>query len=189
MGRSPGYLFYRIFDRLVDYCFPIMNKIISNIEAMEDDAFSKPVPDTVREILIIRRDVIAFRRIIRSIISVLDSLEKGERPILKEDAEVYFGDIDDHAHKILETLEDYEEVIDGLSDASNWLTSHRIQEVMRMLAIIATVLAPAVLVASMYGMNIGLPFQSHRLAFGIIIAITFGITGGMLLFFRSRRWI
>jgi len=190
MGRSPGYLFYRIFDRLVDYCFPIMNKIISNIEAVEDDAFTKPVPHTVREILITRRDMISFRRIIRSIISVLDSLQEGERPILKEeDTEIYFGDIDDHAHKILETIEDYEEVIDSLSDTSNWLTSHRIQEVMRMLAIVATVLTPAVVISSVYGMNIELPFQHSPFAFGIITSFTVSFVVAMLLFFRSRRWI
>ena len=189
LGRSPGYLFYRIFDRLVDYCFPIMNKIISNIEAAEDDAFSKPVPHTVREIMIIRRDMIAFKRIIRSTIFVLDSLGKRERPILREDAEVYFGDIGDHAHKIWDTVEDYEEVIDSLSDTSNWLTSHRIQEVMRMLAIMATVLTPAIVVSSAYGMNIELPFQHSPFAFGIIAGISVAFIVGMLLVFRSRRWI
>ncbi len=189
MARSPGYLFYRIFDRLVDYCFPIMNKIISNIEAVEDDAFTKPVPHTVREILIIRRDMISFRRIIRSIISVLDSLQERERPILKEDAEVYLGDIGDHALKIWETVEDYEEVIDSLSDTSNWLTSHRIQEVMRMLAIVATVLTPAVVISSVYGMNIELPFQHSPYAFSIIVGITVSFVVAMLLLFRFRRWI
>ena len=189
MARSPGYLFYRIFDRLVDYCFPILNKIISNIEAVEDAAFSKPVPQTVREILVIRRDMISFRRIIRSINSVLASLETREWPILKEHAQVYFGDIGDHAHKIWETLEDYGEVIDSLEDTSNWLTSHRIQEVMRMLAIVATVLTPAVVISSMYGMNIELPFQHSRLAFGIIMGVTVGLAAAMLFFFRSKRWI
>ena len=189
MGRSPGYLFYRIFDRLVDYCFPMVNKIISNIEAVEDAAFSKPVPETVREILVIRRDMISFRRIIRSINSVLDSLERREWPILKEDAEVYFGDIGDHAYKMWETLEDYGEVIDSLEDTSNWLTSHRIQEVMRILAIVATVLTPAVVISSIYGMNIDLPFQHSRFALGIIIGITIAFVGGMLFLFRTKRWI
>jgi magnesium transporter len=65
MARSSGYLLYRILDRLVDYCFPILNRVIANIEAAEDRLFSEPARDTVQEISVLRRDVMSYRRIIR----------------------------------------------------------------------------------------------------------------------------
>ena len=110
MARSSGYLLYRILDRLVDYCFPILNRVIANIEAAEDRLFSEPARDTVQEISVLRRDVMSYRRIIRHQPTILKSLEVREYPFLREDLDVYFGDIGDHIGTISETLEEYKEV-------------------------------------------------------------------------------
>ncbi|MDQ3929791.1 MAG: magnesium transporter CorA family protein, partial [Chloroflexota bacterium] len=91
MGRSVGYLLYQVVDKLVDYCFPILNKIDLNIEKVEDEIFEERVRHTVQEISIIRRDIIAFRRIIKPLLPVIVSLERKHRPILNEDMEEYFG--------------------------------------------------------------------------------------------------
>src|SRR5205823_2269270 len=96
MGRSTGYLLYLIIDKLVDYCFPILNKINDNIEQVEDEIFEEKVRQTVYEISVIRRDIIAFRRIVKPLIPVISSLERKPRPFLNEDMEEYFGDIADH---------------------------------------------------------------------------------------------
>jgi len=157
MGRSAGYLFYQILDRLVNYCFPILDKIIENIDQVEDLIFTRTVPETVRGISLIRRDLISFRRIIHPQITVVEELESERYPFFKEDPDVYFGDIADHVRKIWDGLEDCKEVVDGLADTSNWLTSHRIQEVMRFLTIVMALMAPPTLIASIYGMNIHLP--------------------------------
>jgi magnesium transporter len=192
MSRSSGYLLYHILDRLTNYCFPILNKLSDNIDKVEDLIFSRTVPETVREISLIRRDLISFRRVIHPQISVIEELEKEEYAFFKEDQEIYFGDIADHIRKIWDALEDNKEVVDGLADTSNWLTSHRIQEVMRVLTIITAILAPSTLVASIYGMNVGLPGgvdEGHWLPFVIIIIIMLGISSGMVLFLRKRRWL
>lgn len=191
MSRSSSYLLYHILDRLVNYCFPILNKVIDNTEKVEDLIFTRPVPETVREISLLRRDLISFRRVIHPQIAVIEALEGEEYPFFKEEQEIYFGDIADHVRKIWDGLEDCKEVIDGLADTSNWLTSHRIQEIMRVLTIVMAIMAPATLIASIYGMNIPLPggASDNFLPLLLIITLMVLIATGMLVFFHRRRWI
>ena len=191
MGRSSSYLLYHMLDRLVNYCFPILNKTIDNIDKVEDLIFSRAVPETVREMSLIRRDLISFRRVIRPQVAVVEALEGEEYPFFKEEQEVYFGDIADHIRKIWDGLEDCKEVVDGLAETSNWLTSHRIQEIMRVLTIVMALLAPPTLLASIYGMNIALPGgrEASPLPLAVLLFIMLGIALAMLFFFRRRRWL
>lgn len=190
MSRSSGYLLYQILDRLVNYCFPILYKIGANVDAIEDDVFTKPVAKTVQEILLIKRDLISFRRIIRPQIAMLHSLERREWAFIKDEMDVYFGDIGDHLNKIWDMLEDYREHVDNLTDASNWLTSHRIQEVMRILAVIAACVTPLIIVASIYGMNlVSLPLGNSTYGFPVVLAIMLCLVVIMLFIFRRKGWI
>ncbi|MBA7466512.1 Cobalt/magnesium transport protein CorA [subsurface metagenome] len=189
MARSSGYLLYRILDRLVDYCFPVLNKVIANVEAAEDRLFSEPARDTVQEISVLRRDIMAYRRIIRPQPAILKSLEVREYPFLREDLDVYFGDIGDHVSKISETLDEYKEVVEGLNATSDSLFSHRTNEVMKMLTILGTIILPMLVISGLYGMNVSLPFEGSTFAFLFIILITLGVSGGMLAYFRYKRWI
>jgi magnesium transporter len=189
MSRSSGYLLYLIIDKLVDYCFPILNKLDGNIEHVEDQIFEERVRQTVYEISIIRRDIIAFRRIVKPVIPVISNLERKQRPFLKEDMEEYFGDIVDHLNKIWDTLEDYKEVIEGLSDTLTSLTNNRINEIIKVLTIISVILLPLTLISGVYGMNINLPGQGHPYAFEIVLACMVVVIVGMLAFFRWRKWI
>jgi magnesium transporter len=192
MGRSASYFFYQLLHEMVTYCFPILDKIEDNIDKVEDLIFSRAVPETVREISMIRRDLISFRRIIHPQIAVLEELEKEKYPFFKEDQDVYFGDIADHIRKIWDGLEDCKEVVDGLSDTSNWLTSHRIQEAMRVLTIVMAMLAPPTLIASIYGMNIHLPggVTAGDSAPFIVIVVLMLVTGaGMWYYFHRKQWL
>ena len=188
MARSSGYLLYRILDRLVDYCFPITNRIIANVEEAEDHLFSEPARDTVREISILRRDIMAYRLIIRPQPAILKSLEVRDYPFLREDLDVYFGDIGDHIGKIYETLDEYKEVVEGLSATSDSLFSHRTNEVMKMLTVLGTILLPLLVISGLYGMNVPLPFEDSSFAFLFIILATLCVSGSMLGYFRYRRW-
>ncbi len=191
MSRSSGYLLYHILDRLVNYCFPILNKVVDNVEKMEDLIFSKAVPETVHEIMLIRRDIIAFRRIIHPQIAVVEALERVQFPVLKEQQDVYFGDIADHIRKIWDGLEDSKEMVDGLVDTSNWLTSHNIQEVMRIWTIIMALLTVPGLIASIWSMNVRLPGTGINSFWPWILIVLLMIISTALtyLFFRRRRWL
>jgi magnesium transporter len=192
LNYSSGYLLYHILDRLVNYCFPIVNKLTDNIDKIEDLIFTRTVPETVREISLIRRDLISFRRVIHPQMSVVEALENEDYPFLKEDQEIYFGDIADHTNKIWDALEDCKEVVDGLAETSNWLTSHRIQEIMRVLTILTAILAPGTLIASIYGMNVPLfggTDGGSLLPLSIILFIILAIALIMYFLFRRRHWL
>ncbi|MBE9513869.1 MAG: magnesium transporter CorA family protein [Chloroflexi bacterium] len=192
LGRSSGFLLYHILDRLINYCFPILTKITDNIDDIEEVIFAKAVPETVRQISLIRRDLISFRRVVRPQISVIETLESEEYPFIKEEQDIYFGDIADHVRRIWDGLEESKEVVDGLAETSNWLTSHRIQEIMQVLTIVMAMLAPPTLLSGIYGMNIPLPggVESGSLVpLGILFAIMAVVGAAMFAYLRRRGWI
>ncbi|MGQ9674829.1 MAG: magnesium/cobalt transporter CorA [Chloroflexota bacterium] len=190
MGRSSGYLLYQIIDKLVDYCFPILNKIGSNLEEVEDNIFSETAQETVRELSIIRRDIIAFRRIVKPQIPIMASLEHRERHFLKEELEVYWGNISDHINKIMDMLEDLREVVDSLSYTNDSLVSHRTNETIKVLTIISTIMLPLAVISGIYGMNIDvLPFAHSEYSFAVTMAMMFATVAAMLGFFRYRKLI
>ena len=185
-----GYLLYRITDRLVDYCLPILNKIGGNIERVEEEIFSKRMPRAIREISILRRDVISFRRIIWPMRAVIGSLKRKVHRFTKTDMGVYFDDMVDHVDRIWDGLDEYKEIIEGLNDTHDSLATNRTNEVMRMLTVIATILLPITVVASIFGMNIPLgPFGDTKFSILYVFLICLAIIGGMLYFFRRQRWI
>ena len=190
-NQGSGYLLYRLIDRLVDYCLPILNKIGTNIERTEDDIFSScGMPHAIEDISLLRRDVISFRRIIWPMRAVIGKLEFKIRRFAKMDLEVYFGDMVDHVDKIWDGLDEYKEIIEGLNDTHDSLATNRTNEIVRMLTIIATILLPITVVASIFGMNIPLgSFGDSAYAFFFIFLICIVIVSGMLYFFRRQHWI
>ena len=189
LGEGSGFLLYRMIDRLVDYCLPILSRVLDNIETVEDDIFSDRKRGTVKEISLLRRDIISFRRIIWPMRAVIGSLEPRVRHFTKQDMEAYFGDMTDHVDKIWDALDEYKEIIEGLSDTYDSLASNRTNEVMRMLTVIATILLPITVVASIYGMNIPLPFQNSSYSLAFVFFVMLVVISSMLIFFRHQRWI
>jgi len=189
-SQGSGYLLYRIVDRLVDYCLPIVDRIGSNIEDVEDSIFSNKRPRAIKEISILRRDVIAFRRIIWPMRAVIGGLESRLRRFTKTDMSVYFGDMVDHVDKIWDALDEYKEIIEGLNDTHDSLATNRTNEVMRILTVIATILLPITVVASIFGMNIPLGHFSDSPYSALYVSlICLAIISGMLYFFRRQHWI
>jgi len=189
-SSGSGYLLYRIMDRLVDYCLPILNKIGGNIERVEEEIFSQSMPRAIREISVLRRDVISFRRIIWPMRAVIGGLKSKVSDYTKPDMSVYFDDMVDHVDKIWDGLDEYKEIIEGLNDTHDSLATNRTNEVVRMLTIIATILLPITVVASIFGMNIQLgPFGDSPYSFLYVSLICLAIIGGMLYFFRRQHWI
>ena len=188
MGHSSGYLLYRILDGLVDYCFPSLNKIIETVDGLEVRIFDMAAKELARELLVTKRDILAYRRIVRPQIEVLELLEKKEYPFLKVDPDVYFGDLADHVRRISVELEDLKEVIQGLHDTHVSLTTDQTNEVIRTLTIIATIMLPLSVLSGLYGMNVSLPLDGSPYAFLVVLAVMAIVAGGMLLLFRSRRW-
>lgn len=190
MGRGASRLLYDVIDALVDYCFPILSKVDANIEEIEEDIFTEDMRRIVRKISIVRRDVIALRRIIRPQIAIVTNLEQKDRPFIREELDVYFGDIVDHLNKAWDILEDYREVIEGLSDTSETVTSYRINEVMKMLAIVTLTFSFLEATTGIFGMNLAyLPLASRPYAFFVLTGLMLLTIVGMLFYFRRQRWL
>ncbi len=189
LSQGSGFLLYRILDRLVDYCLPILDKVGDGIEEVEDAIFSNRKRGTVREISRLRRDIIAFRRIIWPMRAVIGGLEPKVRRFAKRDLVVYFGDMVDHLDKIWDGLDEYKEIIEGLNDTHDSLATNRTNEVVRILTIIATVMLPVTVVATVWGMNIPLPFMDSDYALLYVFLIMLVVIGGILYFLHRIRVI
>jgi magnesium transporter len=165
---------------------------MENIERVEDDIFDPKKRETVHELSVLRRDIISYRRIVWPLRAVVGALEHRTERFTKEDLKVYWGDMVDHMDKIWDSLDECKEIIEGLNDTSNSLFSHHTNEVMRILTIMATIMLPLSVIASIYGMNVALPGglnQGSPSSFIILLVIMLGVISGMLLFFRSHHWI
>lgn len=190
MGLGSAHLLYHIFDLLASYCFPILNKIGDNVEKMEEQVFGYAVRETVRDISVLRRDIISFRRIMKSQTEVFELLGQGDCPILKEKPEVHFGDLAGHCQKIRDELDDYKEVVEGLNDTHNTLASFQTNAVVRALTIISTIMLPLTLIASIFGMHFEhLPLSQSPTAFRTVMLIMAVIIISMVALFRLRRWL
>ncbi len=189
MGRGANHAFYTIIDQLVDYIFPMLRKVDKNINEIEESIFTQDSRRVIREIALVRRDVIALRRIIRQQVPVLETLENTEHPIIHEDFEEYFGDLVDHMSKARDFVDEDFEIIGNLAETADMLANHRINEVMRILTVISVIMLPLTLISSVYGMNVPLPFQNDPQAFLLISVGMILLAIVLLFYFRRRGWL
>jgi magnesium transporter len=190
-SNGSGYLLYRILDRSVDSYFPVLDKILSLMEEVEDSVFDEDV-EAATELSILRRDIIAQRRVMFPTRMVLMELQNKLKRFSKTDVSAYYDDLMDHINKICETLDECKEIIEVFKDADFTLATHRINRVVRILNIFATIILPFLVISSIYGMNISLPGGLERgelRTFIILFVAMVLIAGGMLYYFRRRRWI
>jgi magnesium transporter len=189
LGQGPGFLLYRVLDRLVDYCQPILNKVIEGIEDVEDEIFAERKGEIIREISRLRRDVIAFRRIIWPMRAVIGRLEPKIRRFKDIDMSVYFGDMVDHLDRIWDGLDEYKEIIEGLNDTHDSIATNLTNKTIRLLTIITTLMLPLTVVSSFFGMNLRLPFMESDLGVLYIFLIIFAFIGFVVLILRKLRVI
>lgn len=190
LGRGANHTFYTIIDRLVDYIFPILRKVDGNIRQIEEAIFTSDTRSVIRDISLVRRDVIALRRIIRQQVPIVEQLERVDHPIIHDDLEEYFGDIADHLYKARDIIDENYEIVSSLADTADTLASHRINEVMRILTVISVIMLPLTLLSSIYGMNIvQLPLAQHPNSFWIMSGAMVVLALLMLLYFRRRNWL
>lgn len=189
LGRGATQALHALIDRLVDYVFPILDKVDRRVHAVEDHLFESDARRVIQEIALLRRDIISLRRIIRGQIPVVQQLEACEHAFLPEHMEEYFGDIADHLAKLRDIADENFEIINSFADTADTLASYRINEVMRILTVISVIILPLTLISSVYGMNIVLPFADNPHAFIITAGIMLAIALLMLALFRRRHWL
>jgi len=189
MQKGPGLLLYKIVDDSFDYCFPMLRKMGNKLDRIEDEIFEGRAEDVVRDISNAKQEIINFRKIIRPQRTVLRDLERNKQRYLAEDLDIYFDDIVDASERIWDMLENYKEVVEALEVTNESVISHRVNGILRVLTAFSVIILPLTLIASVWGMNVGVPGEGGETAFWIIVAAMVTILAGMLVFFRRRRWL
>src|SRR6059058_5969659 len=185
-SKGPGYLLYKVVDSSFDYCFPMLRKIGNKLDRIETEIFEGRAKEVVRDISNVKQEIINFRKIIRPQRPVLRDLERTKQRYMAEDMEIYFDDIIDASERIWDMLENYKEVVTALEDTNESLISHRLNDVLRVLTAFSVVLLPLTFVASLWGMNVGVPWEHEMVGFWILTGAMIGILVGMVSYFRHR---
>ncbi len=188
-SKGTGYLLYQIVDQSFDYCFPMLRKIGNKLDEVEDEIFEGRSEEVVRDISNVKQEIINFRKIIRPQRAAFRDLERTKHRYLAEDLDVYFDDVVDASERIWDMLENYKEVIEGLEDTNESVLSHRVNDVLRVLTAFSVVILPLTLLASLWGMNVGVPGEGSEAAFWIIVTSMVALLVSMLSYFRHRGWL
>jgi magnesium transporter len=187
-GKGAGYLLYRIVDSTVDASFPMLRKIGNKLEDLEGDIFEGRSADIVRDISNAKQEIINFRKIVRPQRAALRDLDRTRRYV-EGDLEVYFDDIVDASERIWDMLENFKEVVEGLEDSNEAVLSHRLNDVLRVLTAASVLFLPLTLIASIWGMNVGVPGEGSIHAFWVIIGVMVIVLGALLGLFKRRGWL
>ena len=189
LSKGSGYLLYKIVDDAFDYCFPMLRKLGNKLDRVEEEIFEGRSEEVVRDISNVKQEIINFRKVIRPQRSVLRDLERTKQRYLADNLDVYFDDIVDASERIWDMLENYKEVVEALQDTNESVLSHRVNDALRVLTAFSLVILPLTLVASIWGMNVGVPGEASEAAFWAILGGMVALLVGLLGFFRYRGWL
>ncbi|PKL36669.1 magnesium and cobalt transport protein CorA [Candidatus Peregrinibacteria bacterium HGW-Peregrinibacteria-1] len=191
MARGNGYFLYMVINELFENCFPILDEIGEQINDLEEDVFHfSNSRDRLKEILMLKKDLINYRRIIIPQRSIIAQLEHKRKDFLSDNLEIYFDDIVDKIEKIWNNLENYQELTRSLQETHEAIISHNTNNVIKILTVFSVVMLPLTFVTGFYGMNLSdLPFAEHSHSIYIVTGLIAIIMVSMIAFFRFKRWI
>ena len=184
------YLAYALMDLIVDNYFVTLEQFGEQVEFMEDEVVRQPMPATLQTVHHLKNHMIILRRSLWPLREVIARLERRESPLISEATAVFFKDVYDHTIIAIDTVETYRDILSGLLDIYLSSVSNRMNEIMKVLTIIATIFMPLTFLAGVYGMNFKyMPeLQWHYAYFGLW-AIMILLAGCMVLYFKKRKWI
>jgi magnesium transporter len=189
-SKGAGYLLYKIVDECVDASFPMLRKIGNKLERVEEEIFEGDnSAEVVRDISNVKQEIINFRKIVRPQRPAIADLERNKARYMADDLDIYFEDINDASERIWDMLENYKEVVEALESTNEAQIAHRTNETFRVLTAISVIVLPLTLVASIWGMNVGVPGEEDTTAFWVILAAMFLLLSGMAYYFRRRGWL
>lgn len=192
---GPDYLAYALTDNIVDHYFYALDVISENIEKIEEDILDDPQSDQLHKIHSLRRDIIYFRKSVWSLRDGVNSLLRDEVSLISNEVRVFLRDVYDHVVQVLDSLETSREMVFGLYDMYMSGLSNRMNEVMKVLTIIATIFIPLTFIAGIYGMNfdpevspLNMPELSWYYGYPFSIFLMILLTVGMIIYFRRKGW-
>ncbi len=188
---GPDYLLYALIDSVVDHYYEIIETMGNKIEELEDHLFSgNPKEEITAEIQSLKREVLRVRKAIFPLRETINRIEKIEHKLIHKKTIHFFRDIYDHIVQVSENIDIYREMIWGLMDMYMTTISNKMNEVMKVLTIIATIFIPLTFIAGIYGMNFNnMPELQYKYSYFILWGIMLILFIGMLFYFKRKKWL
>ena len=188
--RGSDYLAYALIDAVVDHYFSILESLGDRIEFLEEKLTENPDREVMHTIHRLKREVIFLRKQVWPLREVLGALAKGGFDLIGEASHIYMMDVYDHVVQVMDTIESYRDVLSGMLDLYLSTISNHMNEVMKVLTIMATIFIPITFVAGVYGMNFKyMPELEWPWGYGMVWGVMIAIVAGMMFVFRKRGWL
>jgi magnesium transporter len=191
--RSLGsdYLTYAILDTIVDQNFIIIDSLDDAITSVEDSLLaSEPTQDTLHTIQMLKREIISIRRNVSPIRELMSGMLRSESDLINEKTHIYLRDVSDHAIRVIESIELYREILTGLLDIYISSVSNKMNEVMKVLTVFASIFIPLTFLAGIYGMNFEyMPELKWKWAYPVLWAVFVSIPVVLLIYFKRKKWL
>jgi len=193
-ANSIGELLYIMMSELLHYCFPMLNHISQDIDAIESHIFKIGYNNinTIKEILRIKRNIVDFRKVMQAHKSIIKKLIRTSNKFLTtQKVEAYYGNLVNHTKDIWEFLENYKDTIDAMHETYESLSSNRLNQIIKTLTIFSVIVFPLTLLAAIFGMNTmnSMPFVKSPYDFWYIVGIMLVGVLCMIFYFRHKKWI
>jgi len=187
--KEADYLYYTLLDTIVDHYYIVMDRLGDQIEDLEEDIVRSTNKRTLAQINAIRKEQIVLKRSIYPVREVVANIIKSESELLTEFNERYYKDIYDHTVQAIDLVDNYRDMVMSMQDLYISNVNLRMNEVMKVMAIVTCLLAPATVIGGIFGMNFDIiPLTKHHWGFWIAVAMMFIIPVWMLIAFKRRGW-
>jgi magnesium transporter len=184
------YLAYALLDSVVDNYFIVLEKLGEEIEFLEEELVTSPATETLQVIHNLKRETVFLRKSVWPLREIISGLGRGESVLIQESTGIYLRDVYDHTIQVIDTVETFRDIISGMLDIYLSSVSNRMNEVMKVLTIIATIFIPLTLIAGIYGMNFQyMPELGWRWGYPMVWLVMLAIVGLMVIYFRRKRWL
>ena len=184
------YLAYALIDAIVDHYFLVLEKMGGKIELLEEDLLDDTQTENLQSIHHLKREMIFFRKQVWPIREILSSLMKEEASLIQETTQIFIRDLYDHTIQVMDTIESFRDVLSGLQDLYLSTISNRMNEVMKVLTIMATIFIPLTFIAGIYGMNFEyMPELKISWAYPALWILLIAIFLFMIFWFKRKKWL
>lgn len=188
--KGIDFIFYSLIDELVDEYFPILDNVGFTLEKLEELAFKDPNPKTQNELFKLKNNVFRLRKILSPQREVLNIILRHDFSFVKEENRVYFMDVYDHLVRLFDLVDTYHDIISGALEAYLSSLSNKLNEIMKVLTIITTIMMPLSLIAGIYGMNFQyMPELKWRYGYLWALGLMAFVVIVMLVYFKKKKWI
>jgi magnesium transporter len=187
---GPDYLAYLLVDGVVDAYFPVLDALAEQMQVLEEEALgSQASQSTLLRLTRLRHDLIAVRRAVWPMREEVTILQREESPLITAETRVFLRDVYDHSVQALEIVESLRETAVSVMEVYLSVQNQRLNEVMKVLTVIATIFIPLTFIASIYGMNFKhMPELDSRWGYPAVLGVMLMVAGGMVAYFRRRGW-